>query len=534
MISTILKAHPLANLLLAVGLLGCGSGSSTTSTASTSSSGTGGASGTGTTTSTGTTSTGSGGAMGAGGSPSDAGTSNGGAGGGVGGAMSIPADAGPAVDLTVTTDPGTTVATIGAGVAGLSYEMDHLNDGFFEPTNTDLIGLFKRLGPSVLRIGANSVDKTTWSATGPGGTSGVVAPPDVDGLAGFLKATGWTVIFGVNMAADDPTLVSAEAKYVATSLGASLYGFEIGNEPDLYATNGDRPTTWTYADFATQWQTFYAPMKAAAPGVPFTGPASAAHATTWTVPFAASAKSDIALLTQHYYRGNGQDASSTLTELLLPDPGLITELGDLQTAAQTNKIAKGYRLSEANSFYNGGAPGISDGFGTSLWVVDFLFTNVLHGSAGVNLHGGGNGTGYTPIADSGTAVVEARPDYYGMLLFDLAGQGPVFSTKVSTTTLNFTAYAVGPADGSTSVVLVNKDPTQWVQATVDLGKNATSGTVTRLMGPSLGATTGYTIGGVPVNNNGTWTPVKLPPIPVTAMKMIVDVPPGSAALVSVK
>ena len=508
--TTLSSARSLAGTALILALFGCGSASKATSAGTTGSggAGTGGVTGTG------------------GAGQPEAGTSTGG-----GGSTS---DAGPPVSLTVTVDPGTTVATLGPAVAGLSYEKDHLDDGFFEPTNADLIGLFKRLGTSILRIGGNSVDKTTWSATGKGGTAGVIAPADVDGLAGFLAATDWTVIYGVNMAADDPTAAAAEAAYVAKSLGAHLYGFEIGNECDLYASNGDRPTTWTYADFFTQWQTFYTPMKAAAPGVAFTGPASSYNVTGWTVPFAKSAAADIVLLTQHYYRGNGQAATSTLTELLLPDPNLLTQLGELEAAAKANKTPHGYRLAEANSFYNGGALGVSDGFGTALWVVDFLFTNVLHGSAGVNLHGGGDSTGYTPIADLDSVVVEARPDYYGMLLFDLAGQGPVFATTVSATTLNFTAYAVGPAGGSTSVVLVNKDPTQAVLATVDLGKAATSGTVTRLTGPSLAATTGYTLGGATVNPDGSWTPVALPPIPVVGTTLSVEVPPGSAALVSAK
>jgi hypothetical protein len=440
-------------------------------------------------------------------------------------------DAGDVVDLTVTVLPGTKLGTIGAGFAGLSYEKDHLNDGFFTPTNTDLIGLFKRLGTSVLRIGGNSVDTTTWSATGAGDTTGVIAPPDVAALKGFIAATGWSVIYGVNMAADDPTAAAAEATNVEAELGTSLYGFEIGNECDLYSGNGDRPTSWTYADFDAQWKTFYSPMHSAASTAAFTGPASAGNVTNWTVPFAADEASVIVLLTQHYYRGNGMSPMSTLAELLLPDQNLITELGELATAATSNHIARGYRLSEANSFYNGGASGISDAYGTALWVIDFLFTNARYGSSGVNFHGGGDGMGYTPIADLDSVVVEARPDYYGMLLFTLAGQGPLVETDVATTTLNFTAYAVTPTGGETNVVLVNKDPTATVRATVDLGASATQAATTLLTGPSLGSTTGYTLGGVAVGKDGTWTPVATPSMPVTNMKLTVEVPPASALLV---
>jgi hypothetical protein len=429
------------------------------------------------------------------------------------------ADAGPSVNATVTVTPGKTVGTIGPGFAGLSYEKSHINDGFFTPTNTDLIGLFKLLGPSVLRVGGNSVDKTTWSQTGTGDTTGIIAPADVTALEGFMKATGWTLIYGVNMAADNPSLAATEATYVATTVGTSLYGFEIGNECDEYPHNGVRTSTWTYADFLAQWKTFYTPMHTAAPNSPFTGPASAADVATWTVPFASDEGSTVILLTQHYYRGNGMSASSTLAELLMPDPSLITQLGDLQTAATSNHIKNAFRMSEANSFYNGGADGISDAVGSGLWVVDFLFTNAMYGSTGVNFHGGGNSTGYTPIADLNSVVQEARPDYYGMLLFTLAGQGPMLDTTVSAGTLNFTAYTVAPGVGETNVVLLNKDPTTAAHVTVSLGVSATRATTTLYTGPSLAATSGFTIGGIPVGKDGSWTPVATPSVSVTNMKL---------------
>ncbi len=88
----------------------------------------------------------------------------------------------------------------------------------------------------------------------------------------------------------------------------------------------------------------------------------------------------------------------------------MTELQALSTAASTNQIVGGYRMSECNSYSGGGALGVSDAYGTALWVIDFLFANAQYGSTGVNLHTGGNGPGYTPIADANGTVVEARPD----------------------------------------------------------------------------------------------------------------------------
>ena len=379
----------------------------------------------------------------------------------------------------------------------------------------------------MLRIGGITVDQTTWSATGPGDTAGVVAPPDVDALAGFLAATGWTVIYGVNMAADQPTAAAAEAAYAAGALGQSLYGFEIGNEPDFYASNGNRAASYTYADFLAQWKTFYAAMHASAPKALFTGPASGGNYTTWTEPFAQDAAADIVLLTQHYYLGNGMSASSTLAELLSPEPvaghrapgahdGRHRQPPRPRLADGRDQLVLQRRRQRRQRRLRHGALGHR-----------LPLCHAQYGAAGVNLHGGGDTPGYTPIADLNSEVVEARPEYYGMLLFTLAGQGEMFATTVTVASVDFTAYAVGPSDGSTNVVLVNKDATQTVRATVDVGEAATTGTTTLLTGPSLASTTGFTIGGVPVDQStGRWTPVASPAIPVTGTTLVVDVPAG--------
>jgi hypothetical protein len=118
-----------------------------------------------------------------------------------------------------------------------------------------------------------------------------------------------------------------------------------------------------------------------------------------------------------------------------------------------------------------------------------------------------------------------------MFMFTLAGQGDLLATQVAASGLNFTAYAVGPAEGSTNVGLVNKDETETVHATVDIGKAATSGALTLLRGPSLSSTTGFTINGAPIAPDGTWAPASAPTIPIMGNTLVVDVPPASAAVV---
>jgi hypothetical protein len=440
---------------------------------------------------------------------------------------------GPFVSGTVVVDRTTVVGTIGPGFAGLSYEKAHLSQGFFTGANSALIAMFDLLGASVLRIGGNTVDQTTWTPAGPGHTAGQTAKPDVDALAAFAKATGWMVIYGVNMKTSNATVAADEAAYAASALGSSLYGFELGNEVDLYSSTA-MEATWSYANFKIEWEAFAAAIRSRVPSAPLTGPASANinGLRNYGVPFARDEAAKINLLTQHYYRANGQSATSTIDLLLAPDPNLTTMLTTLGTAVTTNHIAAS-RMAETNSFYNGGANGISDSFGTALWAIDFLFTNARNGTSGVNFHGGDNTPGYTPIADANGAVIEARPDFYGILLFALAGPGTLYDAKVTVANVSLSAYAIGAADGSTSVVLVNKDRTTGVHALVDVGKAATMARLVRLSGPALEATSGVTLGNAPVTPNGSWTPGSLPAAPVAGPMLDVLVPAASAVLARV-
>ncbi len=419
-------------------------------------------------------------------------------------------------------------SAVPARFAGLSYEKNSMALPRFTGANAELIGLFKLLGPGLLRIGGNSVDETQWQASGAGRTSGQVAPSDIDALAAFLNATGWNVLYGVNLATSTAAAAAAEVVYAVAALGDRLYGIEIGNEPDLYG--GKYFTTWTVEDLEARWTQFRTAIVAAAPAVVVTGPADASNIASWTIPFGESAtRSEIALLTQHYYRGNGQSASSTDALLISPDSAFVNDLAQL--AAGATAIGVPFRLAETNSYYNGGAPGISDSYASALWVIDHLFNIAQAGGVGANLHGGGDGAGYTPIADDNGVVVEARPEFYGLLLFTLAGQGALRATSVSAGDLNVTAYAIEASDGTLAVVLVNKDSNAKLSVTLNYPQPVATATLQLMTGPALDATTGVTIQGAAVAADGSFEPSAPYTLTVSKTAVTCYLPPLSAALV---
>jgi hypothetical protein len=405
--------------------------------------------------------------------------------------------------------------------------------------------MFKRLGPSLLRVGANTVDQNVWTPTGSGQTAGQIAPSDVDSLAAFVKATGWKCLYGVNLGgaatgATTAALAADEVAYAVQQFGSSLLGIEIGNEPDLYGDPGNYYAgNWSLSQFLTLWNQFRTAILATTPSVLITGPADAIHESNWTVPFAQTmTASEITLLTQHYYRGNGQLPSSTEAALITPDPALIANLAILQPAAQS--IGVPYRISECNSFYDGGSSGVSDSYASSLWIIDFLFNCAQGGASGVNFHGGGNSPGYTPIANIDASVIGARPEFYGILLFTLAGQGTLFTTQISTGGLNVTAYAVNPLSGGLNLIIVNKDLLQNLQLTVQLPLSPKSATLLAMTqvtsgatAPDLDATAGVTIQDANVNLDGTFSPAAAYILEPNGSQLTCYVPALSAVLIQI-
>jgi hypothetical protein len=444
--------------------------------------------------------------------------------------------------LTVT---AAAAVSIGPAFAGLSYEKDALYTPTFAASNSDLIGMFERLGPSVLRIGGNSADRNVWTPNGPGRTAGQIAPSDVNSLAGFLKATGWQCLYGVNLGgaatgATTPALAAAEVAYAAKQLGSSLLGIEIGNECDLYGDAGNYfAGNWSLSQFLALWGQFRSAIVAATPTVAVTGPGDSDNVSSWTIPFGqAVTKNEITLLTQHYYRADGGLASSTAELLISPDPTLVSELATLQAGAKS--IGVPYRMAECNSFYNDGATGVSNSYASSLWVIDYLFNCAQGGATGVNFHGGGNSPGYTPIADNDGVVVGARPGFYGILLFTLAGPGSLYGTTLLAGDLNATAYAVKTASGALNLVVVNKDLTQNLQLTAQLPQAVNSATLlamtqltTGATGPSLAATSGVTIQGATVQLDGTFSPSAAYTLTPNGSQLTCYVPALSAVLIQV-
>jgi hypothetical protein len=528
-------------------------GTSPTGAGGTSPTGVGGTAGTGTGGSAGTGTAGAGGRGnpapdGGGVAPPPAAGINGGAGPWGTPVAGGPAPGGMVVPSTVTVNRTTPTGNIGSGFLGFSIEKTHLTNSTYLAGNARLIALYNLIGPVNLRIGANDVERCTWVPNAPNAGGGppygmAIGTVMVDGLNDFLNATGAKVIYSLNFSLNNPANDALEATYARMRLGANLYGFEIGNELNKYGT---------WATLRTQYEAIATAVMNAVPDARFVGPAlTAGDPTPFITPFAQNEVGRLGprlvQLTQHYYIGAAGATTASASAMQIVNGSIPMIARILNTAATANNIADGWRLDEANSFYNHGLPGVSDTLIAALWSLDLMFVNAANGARGVNFHGGETGMDgtrpftYQPIVETLGMVTEVRPVYLGMLMFYLAGQGRLLAASVApaTPTPNFTAYAVDyTADGSTTVVLNNKSATTGVQVTVNVGTEVASASAIYLQGSPAGVITApaasVTLAGAGVTPQGTWARTA-PFIQATSGNTVtVFVPAASAALVRVQ
>lgn len=372
-------------------------------------------------------------------------------------------------------------ATVAQTIVGLSYETDNLRDPrFFAASNTGLVDSFKRLNPNgVLRLGGNTSDLAK-----PAGFDGPlpvlhplyrdkariqpyydVSAEAIDALAGFLDATGWRVIFGINLRAGSPELVAQFAAMVRSRLGPRLLAIQLGNEANNYFK--------TYEDYKAAWDRVGAPL--GRNGI--AGPDSGAN-TDWVQRFGAEVPEAL-LLSRHYYREAAENGS--LADILRHDDEFDREVATLADAARSHR--HGFWLTETNSYYRGGRDGVSNTFASALWGLDYTLSAAFNGATGVCFQGGprrsiessleGHNTGgrggdagnplakieaaasnYSPIGGDLETGFAPRPLYYGLLCAQQLAGGRFHVLEHANPLPGVRVYAIAHADG-VRIVAIN-------------------------------------------------------------------------------
>ncbi len=429
------------------------------------------------------------------------------------------------------------LGAIPADSIGLGYEISSVaRPGLLSAKNRTYVGLVRTLGAhGVIRIGGNTSDYSAFERNGqsvsaPKAT--VINESDLKELGTFLEATGWRLIWGLNLGRGTVQQAVEEARAVAVTAKDKLLAFEIGNEPDLFGRGTPhRRRGYSYEEYLQDYRRYKSAIRASLPAAPFAGP-DAATATDWVARFAADEGGDLKLLTHHYYR-ECTGPGATLDKLLHADPKLAPELQKLKVASQSSGVP--YRICETNSFCGGGRPGVSDTFGAALWAFDYMFTLASAGAAGVNMETGVNQLGfissYSPIGDDEHGGYSAKPEYYGMLAFAQAANGRQVSAEYEAGEVNLRAYAVLTNQRRLSVSIVNKDALHDAAVRITVDRQFRRARALRLTAPSPESREGVMLGGALVNANGSWKPALVEPLRSRGGECEVRVPAASAAVV---
>ena len=416
---------------------------------------------------------------------------------------------------------------------GLSYEVQQLVDpSFFSAKNSGLIREFKALSSNgVLRLGGNTSEFAYWKPTPdspepehppvrevegePKAQYYGVTVEAVKNLAEFLRATGWTCVYGIGMGTNTPARAAEEAAYVAEALGNRLQYFQTGNEPDLFDRHLRDPKTWSPKTYLEEWLALANAIAARVPAAKF-GMPDVANKVVWLTEISnqwpsVQSPPHVTTVSHHYYFGG----PATNPEVNIPNllkPATMEKVQNTANiaAAAASKIGARVRMTEGNTCYRGGKPGVSDVFGAALWSADYSLLLASNNYSGVNLHGGtgksvANSVGgtlpgdtmlqadgetpeqiaahphpfYTPIAMFESDYM-LQPVGYGLKFAGSFSGGTLlkteFSTKLQAAGVNATAYAAKLPGGQTSVIILNKDAAADLEVELDFG-SGTSGAV---------------------------------------------------------
>ena len=421
---------------------------------------------------------------------------------------------------------------------GLSYEVQQLADpGFFSAQNSGLIREFRALSSTgVLRLGGNTSEFAYWKPASdsaepehpqvrevegePKAHYYAVTPEAVRNLAGFLRATGWTAVYGIGMGTNTPARAAAEAVFVAETLGDRLQYLQIGNEPDLFDRHLRDPKAWSAKAYLEEWLTLARAITVRVAAAKF-GMPDVAGKVSWLSEIAdqwlsVKAPPPLTTLTHHYYFGG----PATNPEINIPNllkPATMEKVQSTANiaAAAASKIGARVRMTEGNTCYRGGKPGVSDVFAAALWSADYSLLLARNNYSGVNLHGGtgksvANSVGgslpgdalleangetpeqisahphpfYTPIATFGSDY-RLEPVAYGLKFASLFSGGTLlqteFSAKLQAAGVNATAYAAKLPGGQTSVIILNKDAAEDLEVELDFGRGASGAVQTEIL-----------------------------------------------------
>lgn len=421
-------------------------------------------------------------------------------GGGLSAAFNLPIGSAALVTATVGSQPGLAVP---GDFVGFSHEWGDAQ-GYLGWSTVGANAIYRQLltnlsnpgWPFLVRIGGGSTDSSV--------------EPVATTVSAFSElATALPVKFslGVNLGANNLQLAKDQTAFFVSHMPAgSIRSIEIGNEPDMYSSNGFRASTYTAASYASDLNTWASGVLPLLPSA--TRLMAPSFASVWymqqNLPLVEQQQSaSLALVSQHFYALT-QTTSSTIASDALLQPSVSTSHVPALAAAAV--IAHGYkqsfRIGELNSIDNGGLAGVSNNFTAALWSIDTMFEYANAGIDGVNWHGTSNcnycafSFGVQTLAGKRLYTLQqVNPLYYGLLFFHQAtANGAKLLPVALTSTPNIKVWATVDLAGVTHVAILNKDEAFSGTVAINLPGHAQA-SVSRLVAPGYQSVAGISFGG---------------------------------------
>jgi hypothetical protein len=433
------------------------------------------------------------------------------------------------------------------GAVGLSLETRELSTDHLSSNHYRLVRLMRLLGPSILRIGGNSVDLSWWTShdeSPPFWATNTVTPADLYILRDLLHTTGWRVLLGVNLGHFEPARAADEALYAREILGTELLGIEIGNEPDDFGGEKAnlRPSTYSVSEYLREAEAYRQALNAITPNIAIYGPALGQ--AQW-LPKIGTAAHMFTQFTQHYYPTSACPGAPptgpqpTAAGLLSPEVRQ-QENEVLESLVHASIVAgRSTRIGETNGVSCSGSDSASPTLASALWALDWALRAASSGVKGLNFHGGLDFCGSdnpSPIcaprgetASAGDVV--AQSEYYGLLAARQMEGGRFVPTRlIAPDPLpNITTWATIARSGVLKIVIDNLNTASLAQPVLISSPGYAYGIEERLIGPYVEARNGVTFGAASVTNTGQWQP-RITTHPGRYLRVVV--PSASAVLIT--
>ncbi|KJA16300.1 glycoside hydrolase family 79 protein [Hypholoma sublateritium FD-334 SS-4] len=282
-------------------------------------------------------------------------------------------------------------------------------------------------------------------------------------------------------------------------LGEFLIGIQAGNEPDLYANHGRRPTNYTQDDYFGEFGLLIQALDAdtsvqaskllIAPSVSTNwSPESVLSAGTGFIPTYGSSLE--ALAVEHYPSDNCgvafpdsgiaiNDPQSLLSTYLSHGSAtsIVSPYLNTSEVAQTNGLP--FYMFETNTASCGGFAGLSDAFASALWGVDYAMQMAAVNFSTALFHVGGQSVSYNPFTPPPTNESTFHqwtigPIYYSALVvaeaLGASNTSQVLDLNANSGNELTPAYGIWEHGALTRVLLINfaNDPTGASTLQVDL------------------------------------------------------------------